>query len=166
MKNWIVFGVTAASLSLLASSAVFADYHCKVGETAEAKNDVDVYDSPVKPREKYKNYFIKEGKTGKVLERHEDGWCKLAGVAPDGGEGWVAEDHLQAAGGGSKDSDAEDTNSESSWESDPSMESEPTPAPETETETNEGTPPEAPKEEAPEMGGGGAGGGGGGGDPK
>jgi hypothetical protein len=158
MKN-ILLGLTAAAFGLLTSSAAFADYHCKVGETAEAKNDVDVYDSPVKPRKKYKNYFIKEGKMGKVLERHEDGWCKLAGVAPDGGEGWVAEDHLKAAGGGGEGSDSEDTSSESNWESDPSMESEPTPETETETEANEPAPPaEEPKEEAPEMGGGGGGG--------
>ena len=160
MKNWIVFGLTAASFSLLAGSAAFADNQCQVGEIAKAKNDVDVYNSPVEPREKYKDYFIKLGKAGKVLARHEDGWCKLAGVAPDGGEGWVAEDHLEAASGGAESEP--ETGSDSSMESEPeddsTMESEPAPAPETETK---GEPDAGAPADEPAMGGGGAGGGGG-----
>ena len=98
MTTRILFTAAAAfSLVVACASLASADYQCQVGSVAQAKDDVDVYDNPVEPRKAYDDYFIKEGTEGKVLARHEDGWCKLAGVAPGGGEGWVAEDHLQAA---------------------------------------------------------------------
>ncbi len=94
----------AAAVTLLsltaAQSRAFAmaqHYTCAVGDMAEARDDVDVYNSPVEPRAAYENYFINQGTKGKVLARHEDGWCQLNGVAPGGGDGWVAEDHLKSA---------------------------------------------------------------------
>ncbi len=89
-----LFSLTAAHAPVLA----MAPYTCAVGEHGcRRRDDVDVYNSPVEPRAAYDNYFIKQGTKGKVLARHEDGWCQLNGVAPSGGDGWVAEDHLQAA---------------------------------------------------------------------
>jgi hypothetical protein len=125
-------------------------YTCAVGDTAEARNDVDVYDSPVEPRTKYEDYFIKGGMQAKVLARHQDGWCNLAGVAPGGGEGWVAEDHLKSASSGSTESGPE-TGSED-------MESEP----ET-TSEDPGTTSEDMETEPGPTGNAGAGGGTGGG---
>jgi hypothetical protein len=107
MTTRILFTVAAAFSLVVAfssvGSAMAATYQCQVGDMAQAKDDVDVYDSPVDPRAAYDNYFMREDTQGKVLARHEDGWCKLKGVAPGGGDGWVAEDHLQAeasTGGG------------------------------------------------------------------
>jgi hypothetical protein len=108
MRTQVVFVAAAVLFSLAVASPVMAmapQYQCAVGDMAQAKDDVDVYDSPVDPRAAYDNYFMREDTQGKVLARHEDGWCKLKGVAPGGGDGWVAEDHLQAtastgAGGG------------------------------------------------------------------
>jgi hypothetical protein len=108
MRTQVVFVAAAVLFSLAVAShgmAMAPQYQCAVGDMAQAKDDVDVYDSPVDPRAAYDNYFMREDTQGKVLARHEDGWCKLKGVAPGGGDGWVAEDHLQAtastgAGGG------------------------------------------------------------------
>ena len=91
--TFVLSGLTAGQSPVLAMTP----YTCAVGSMAEARDDVDVYNSPVEPRAAYENYFIKEGTKGKVLARHEDGWCKLDGVAPSGGDGWVAEDHLKSA---------------------------------------------------------------------
>ena len=75
------------SASLLPSPAppAMRPTHAQVGTMAQARDDVDVYNNPVEPRAAYDNYFIKQGTQGKVLARHEDGWCKLDGVAPGGG---------------------------------------------------------------------------------
>jgi hypothetical protein len=102
-SRFLLVAVAASLLSLAVCSSAFAvtiQYRCAVGDTAQARDDVDVYDSPVKPRHKYKHYFIKQGRQAEVLARHKDGWCKLKGVAPDSGDGWVAEDHLRRAEGG------------------------------------------------------------------
>jgi len=65
-------------------------------KTATAKDDVDIYNSPVEPRGVIGMMF---GNTkGQVLEHHQDGWCRLdqfEKTEPPGiGSGWVAEDHL------------------------------------------------------------------------
>lgn len=91
--TFVLSGLTAGQSPVLAMTP----YTCAVGSMAEARDDVDVYNSPVEPRAAYENYFINQGTKGKVLARHEDGWCQLNGVAPGGGDGWVAEDHLKAA---------------------------------------------------------------------
>lgn len=63
----------------------------KLGPFATAKNDVDVYNSPVRPRQIVG--MMRAGTRAKVLDQHADGWCKLRGVAA-GADGWVAQDHL------------------------------------------------------------------------
>lgn len=56
-----------------------------------AKNDVDVYDSPVIPRRVIA--MMAGGTQSKFLEYHSDGWCKLDIPTPKV-IGWVAQDHL------------------------------------------------------------------------
>jgi len=58
---------------------------------ATASNDVDVYDSPVRPRKVIGS--MQAGAKATVVDRHPDGWCKLKAVAA-GQDGWVAYDHL------------------------------------------------------------------------
>jgi len=65
------------------------------GRWATAKDLVDVYDSPVKPRSVI-GTMIAFSK-GRVLAHHPDGWCKLQSVAPGSNDGWVADDHLLEA---------------------------------------------------------------------
>ena len=55
-------------------------------QMACANNDVDVYDSPVEPRN-VTGVMSSRAKAA-ILERHPDGWWKLEGY------GWVAQDHL------------------------------------------------------------------------
>jgi hypothetical protein len=52
-----------------------------------AIGDLDVYDSPVEPRNVIA--MMTDGTKGRVVDQHEDGWLKLQGVA-GGGDGWVA----------------------------------------------------------------------------
>lgn len=59
---------------------------------ATAQNDVDVYNSPVEPRKVIGMMRAKTKAT--IVGRHQDGWCQLRGVANDGGDGWVPQDHL------------------------------------------------------------------------
>jgi hypothetical protein len=58
---------------------------------ATAKNDVDVYNSPVQPRRVVA--IMRRGVTGVVVGYHRDGWCQLDISAPDV-VGWVAQNHL------------------------------------------------------------------------
>jgi hypothetical protein len=51
-----------------------------------AKNDVDVYDKPVEPRKV--TGMMPGGTTGKITERHPDGWVKISGY------GWIASNHF------------------------------------------------------------------------
>jgi hypothetical protein len=67
-----------------------------IARDAEAKDDVDIYDSPVKPRKVIG--MMREKQDAPVFELHPDGWAKLKlPASPDfgGGFGWVALDHLQ-----------------------------------------------------------------------
>jgi hypothetical protein len=59
---------------------------------ATAKDDVDVYDSPVKPRHVIGMMIALS--RGIVLDYHPDGWCKLKQVGDGFRDGWVAQDHL------------------------------------------------------------------------
>ena len=67
-----------------------------IGREAEAKNDVDIYDSPVEPRNVIG--MMRKGQQVPVVELHPHGWAKLKFPAnsdfPGGGLGWVANDHL------------------------------------------------------------------------
>jgi hypothetical protein len=58
-----------------------------------AKNDVDVYNSPVQPRRV--TTMMRRGTQAVSTENHRDGWCKLF-YPPVGATvtGWVAMDHL------------------------------------------------------------------------
>lgn len=61
------------------------------GGKPTALNDVDVYAGP---GGRYKVIgMMRKGASGKKLEPHADGWCKIQGVA-GGADGWVANDHL------------------------------------------------------------------------
>jgi hypothetical protein len=60
--------------------------------TAAQDGPFDVLDSPVEPREKIGE--MEALTQAPVLAHHPDGWCKLKGVADNGGDGWVAQDHL------------------------------------------------------------------------
>lgn len=51
-----------------------------------AKNNVDIYDSPVEPRKV--TGMMRGGTPGKITERHPHGWVKIAGY------GWIANDHF------------------------------------------------------------------------
>lgn len=87
--------ITSTELCLDKSGAEW-----KPGQThyATVKNDVDVYDSPVKPR---KIIGIMAGGSGtRILDYHPHGWCKLDlhafPYAHKGSEeGWIAQDHLE-----------------------------------------------------------------------
>jgi hypothetical protein len=64
---------------------------------ATVKDDVDVYNSPVKPRKVIG--IMSAGSGSVILDYHPDGWCKLDlgafARAHDGsGVGWIAQDHL------------------------------------------------------------------------
>jgi hypothetical protein len=62
---------------------------------ATAINDVDIYNSPVRPRKVIG--MMPSGSNAAFLERHPDGWCRLDKLHLfDGttGPGWIAEDHL------------------------------------------------------------------------
>jgi hypothetical protein len=65
-------------------------------KAGKAKDDVDVFDSPVDPRQVIG--MLPAGKTAKYLDHHPDGWTKLQGVANGGADGWVADDHLIVTG--------------------------------------------------------------------
>lgn len=60
---------------------------------ATAKDAVDVYDSPVKPRHVIGMMIARS--RGIKLDYHPDGWCKLKQVGDDDRDGWVAQDHLE-----------------------------------------------------------------------
>ena len=68
-----------------------------IAREAEAKNDVDIYDSPVEPRKVIG--MMRKDQEVPVFEMHPDGWAKLKFPAtpdfPSGGFGWVANDHLK-----------------------------------------------------------------------
>ena len=56
--------------------------------TVCAKNDVDIFNSPVEPRNVIG--MMNGGTKGTIVERHPDGWSKTQGY------GWIANDHLGA----------------------------------------------------------------------
>jgi hypothetical protein len=62
-----------------------------------AKNDVDIYNSPVEPRRVIG--MMRTDEEAPLMELHPDGWAKLyLRATPDfqtGGNGWVAVDHLR-----------------------------------------------------------------------
>jgi hypothetical protein len=58
---------------------------------ATAKNDVDIYNSPVQPRNVIA--MMRRGTQAPVLEYHTHGWCRLDIPSPKV-IGWVARDHL------------------------------------------------------------------------
>jgi hypothetical protein len=70
-------------------TCVFKEYN-KMGRknTVCAKNDVDIYNSPVEPRNVIG--MMNGGTKGTIVERHPDGWSKIQGF------GWIANDHLGA----------------------------------------------------------------------
>jgi len=63
------------------------------GRWATAKDEVDIYDSPVNPRHVIGSMIAFS--MGRILAYHPDGWCKLQSVAPGSKDGWVAQDHLK-----------------------------------------------------------------------
>jgi hypothetical protein len=62
------------------------------GKMATAKNDVDIYNSPVEPRKVIG--MMRGNSKAAVLGHHQDGWCQLQSPAPGVATGWVADDHL------------------------------------------------------------------------
>jgi hypothetical protein len=62
-----------------------------VRKLATAKNDVDIYNSPVSPRKVIA--MMRGGTQGRVLEHHVHGWCKLE-IPTSKVVGWVARNHL------------------------------------------------------------------------
>jgi len=62
------------------------------GNMTTAKEDVDVYDSPVEPRKVIG--MMQGGAKAGVLGHHQDGWCQLQSPAAGVTAGWVADDHL------------------------------------------------------------------------
>jgi hypothetical protein len=70
-------------------TCVFKEYK-KMGRnnTVCAKNNVDIYNSPVEPRNVIG--MMNGGTKGTIVERHPHGWSKIQGF------GWIANDHLGA----------------------------------------------------------------------
>lgn len=68
-------------------TCVFKTYK-KMGRnnTVCAKNDVDIFNSPVEPRNVVG--MMNGGTKGTIVERHPDGWSKIQGY------GWIANNHL------------------------------------------------------------------------
>ncbi|MGD9502284.1 MAG: SH3 domain-containing protein [Methyloceanibacter sp.] len=69
------------------NACVFKTYK-KMGRNNSvcAKNDVDIYNSPVEPRNVVG--MMNGGTKGTIVERHPDGWYKIQGY------GWIANNHL------------------------------------------------------------------------
>jgi hypothetical protein len=67
-----------------------------IAREAEARNDVDIYDSAEMPRKIIG--MMRKGQQVPVFELHPHGWAKLKFPASadfgSGGFGWVANDHL------------------------------------------------------------------------
>ena len=63
------------------------------GKMATAKNDVDIYNSPVEPRKVIG--MMRGNSKASVLGHHQDGWCQLKAPAPGVATGWVADNHLR-----------------------------------------------------------------------
>jgi hypothetical protein len=67
---------------------------------AIAKDDVDIYNSPVGPRNRVIG-MMAQGERAKILGHHQFGWTNVQVNRPlntsPGGAGWVADDHLTMA---------------------------------------------------------------------